>query len=114
MLLNLLDNALKYTPEGGKVAVSCASTTAGYELTIFNSGPAIPEAIRGRIFERFFRADPARSWTTQNGGAGLGLSIARWIAESHHGQLQLVRSDSEGNTFKVFLPSKAPSLISTR
>jgi two-component system, OmpR family, sensor kinase len=114
MLLNLLDNALKYTPEGGKVAVSCASTPAGYELTIFNSGPAIPEVIRGRIFERFFRADPARSWTIQNGGAGLGLSIARWIAESHHGQLQLVRSDSEGNTFKVFLPSKAPSLISTR
>jgi heavy metal sensor kinase len=114
MLLNLLDNALKYTPEDGKVAVSCVSAPPWYEVKVFNSGPAIPREMAVRIFERFFRADPARSWTTQNGGAGLGLSIARWIAEAHHGRLELVRSDAGGNTFKVSLPSKAPTLTPAR
>jgi signal transduction histidine kinase len=58
-----------------------------------------------RIFERFFRADKTRSRSEgDTGGAGLGLSIARWIAEAHHGRLELTRSDSSGSTFTAYLP----------
>jgi signal transduction histidine kinase len=61
--------------------------------------------LRSKIFERFFRADKARSRSeADGGGAGLGLSIARWIAEAHHGRLVLADSDSSGSTFTAFLP----------
>jgi two-component system OmpR family sensor kinase len=109
MLLNLLDNAIKYTSEGGAVSVSCRRVAEEYSLSIADTGAGIPGELQERIFERFFRADKARSRSEKDGGgAGLGLSIARWIAEAHHGRLELTRSNSSGSVFTVFLPASAP------
>jgi signal transduction histidine kinase len=104
MILNLLDNAIKYTPEGGRVEIACRSTNSGFEIHVTDSGPGIPTELHARIFERFFRADPARSRSGREGGAGLGLSIALWIAQAHSGRLELVRSDATGSHFAVYLP----------
>jgi two-component system OmpR family sensor kinase len=104
MILNVLDNAIKYTNEGGRVDIACRATTMGFEIHVTDTGPGIPLELHSRIFERFFRADPARSRSGREGGAGLGLSIALWIAEAHHGRLELVRSDATGSHFAVFLP----------
>jgi two-component system, OmpR family, sensor kinase len=116
LTMNLLDNAIKYTPEGGKIDVACQRAGGEYSLTVRDSGPGIPAEAQEKIFERFFRLDPAR---TQNRpalgpvetpahattGAGLGLAIARWIAEAHHGRLVLTQSDASGSTFAAFLPA---------
>jgi two-component system, OmpR family, sensor kinase len=109
LLLNLLDNAIKYMPQGGKVTLECKKQGAQYLVNVTDTGPGIPPELQPRIFERFFRADEARSRSeTDSGGAGLGLSIARWIAEAHHGQLELARSDASGTTFTVTLPASHP------
>jgi heavy metal sensor kinase len=106
MILNLLDNAIKYTPEGGSVSVKCQRAGNDYVLSIADTGIGVPAELQPRIFERFFRADKARSRAENDGGgAGLGLSISRWIAEAHHGRLELTRSDSTGSTFTAFLPA---------
>jgi two-component system, OmpR family, sensor kinase len=105
MILNLLDNAIKYTPAGGNVSVRCGSVPDGYELSVTDSGPGIPVEMQSRVFERFFRADRARSRSGADGGAGLGLSIARWIAEAHLGRIELVRSDATGSTFTASIPA---------
>src|SRR5277367_6350424 len=107
MILNLLDNAIKYTGEGGRVDISCRTTQTACEVHIIDTGPGIPPELHSRIFERFFRADPARSRSGREGGAGLGLSISLWIAQAHHGRLELVRSDATGSHFAVHLPGPA-------
>jgi heavy metal sensor kinase len=107
MLLNLLDNAIKYTPPGGRVTVSCGRAGAEYTVSVTDTGEGIPADLQERVFERFFRADKARTHSDENrGGAGLGLSIARWIAQAHGGRLILARSDDTGSTFTVLLPSE--------
>ena len=109
MIMNLLDNAIKYTPLGGRVAVTCERSGDEYALNVSDSGPGIPAEYHERVFERFFRADKARTRTDNDGGgAGLGLSIARWIAEAHHGRLILARSDSNGSAFSALLPAQVP------
>lgn len=116
LAMNLLDNAIKFTPEGGKIDVACRRAGSEYSLTVRDSGPGIPAEAREKIFERFFRLDPARTQdrrapeTAETAapaatGAGLGLAIARWIAEAHHGRLILMRSDASGSTFAAFLPA---------
>jgi heavy metal sensor kinase len=106
MILNLLDNAIKYTAETGRVTVTCCRAGEEYVLSINDTGGGIPAELQPRIFERFFRADKARSREENGGGgAGLGLSISRWIAEAHHGRLELTRSDSMGSTFTAYLPA---------
>ena len=107
MLLNLLDNAIKYTPAGGNISVACGSVSNGYEVSVTDSGPGIPADMQSRIFERFFRVDRAHSRSGTDGGAGLGLSIARWIAEAHLGRIELVRSDAAGSAFKVYIPTSS-------
>lgn len=104
MLLNLLDNAIKYTPAGGIIYVASSSTPAGAQITVADNGSGIPTEFHSRIFERFFRADQARTRGNSAGGAGLGLSIAKWIAEAHRGTLTLTRSDATGTLFTVNLP----------
>jgi two-component system, OmpR family, sensor kinase len=107
MILNLLDNAIKYTPAGGHITVSCARSGTEYTLSVTDTGPGIPADLQQRVFERFFRVDKARTRAEGDGvGAGLGLSIARWIAEAHCGRLILARSDSSGSTFTAFLPAQ--------
>lgn len=105
MLLNLLDNAIKYSPPGSAVTLACRREGANYLVSVSDNGSGIPAELQSRIFERFFRGDKARSRSDgEIGGAGLGLSIARWIAEAHHGQLVLTRSDSTGSMFTATLP----------
>jgi heavy metal sensor kinase len=109
MLLNLLDNAIKYTPEGGRVTVACHRNGQNYVVSITDTGKGIPAELQPRIFERFFRADQARSRAeSDGGGAGLGLAISRWIAEAHQGRLELTRSDFTGSTFTACLPANPP------
>jgi two-component system, OmpR family, sensor kinase len=105
MVMNLIGNAIKYTSRGGNITVACRGAAGRYVLTVSDSGPGIPRELQARIFDRFFRVDAARSREDgEQGGAGLGLSIARWIAEAHQGSLELTRSDSKGSVFSAFLP----------
>jgi two-component system OmpR family sensor kinase len=106
VLLNLLDNAIKYSPVGAVVSVKL-SVGATYDITVTDQGHGIPEEVQPFIFQRFFRADKTLGRnTTAIGGAGLGLSIARWLTELHGGTLDLVRSDAKGSEFRVSLPRR--------
>jgi signal transduction histidine kinase len=96
----LLDNAVKYTPEGGSVTVRLREEDGTAALEVSDTGVGIPEDRLPLVFERFYRADPARS----DGGAGLGLSIARQIAVSHGGKIRAKSTPGEGSTFTLFLP----------
>jgi heavy metal sensor kinase len=105
MILNVLDNAIKYTPAGGEVRVEVAREDAGFTIRINDTGAGVPEEARPHIFERFYRADKARSRNGgAGGGAGLGLSIASWIAEAHGGRVTLERTGERGSTFRITLP----------
>jgi two-component system OmpR family sensor kinase len=104
MISNLLDNAIKFTPEGGKVDVGLCQVGANYEITVTDTGCGIPNELQHHVFERFFRADNTRVSMNGLGGAGLGLAIARSIAELHYGQLTLQHSGPEGTTFCISLP----------
>jgi len=106
MLLNLLDNAIKYSPPHTVVELTCRRKGDHLSICVADQGPGIPLELQLRIFERFFRADQTRSRAeSESGGAGLGLSIARWIADAHRGHLELTRSDSSGSVFTVTLPA---------
>jgi heavy metal sensor kinase len=107
LLLNLLDNAVKYTPPGGKVSLSLARQNGHHHIIVTDNGIGIPPEAQTRIFERFYRVDKARSRNDASNitsGAGLGLAIALWIAEAHGGSLTLKRSDATGSSFVVTLP----------
>ena len=106
MLLNLLDNAIKYSPPNTTVELTGSREGDHYLIRVADQGEGVPPDLQPRIFERFFRADKARARAeTESGGAGLGLSIALWIAEAHHGRLELTHSDSSGSLFTVTLPA---------
>jgi signal transduction histidine kinase len=108
MILNLIGNAIKHTPPAGNVRLSLTRSQERYLVEISDTGPGIPAESQPHIFERFYRADKARSRAdTANGGAGLGLAIARWIAEAHKGSLYLARSDRNGSAFVATLPAPA-------
>lgn len=106
LVLNLLDNAIRFTPAEGRVAVQAERTAEGCTIEVMDSGPGIRPEDQPLVFERFFRAERART----EGGAGLGLAIARWAAAAHGGTLDIARSDTSGTVFVVRLP--APSLRS--
>src|SRR2546421_10027667 len=94
MILNLLDNAIKYTPAGGRVQAEIKQLAAGYAIWITDTGMGIPVAAQPHLFERFYRVDKVRARNgDMGGGAGLGLSIAAWIADLHCGRIMLERSD---------------------
>jgi heavy metal sensor kinase len=101
MFSNLLGNALTYTPRGGTVDVSLAKGEDGVVLRVADTGPGIPPEDRERVFERFVRLDPARG----AGGAGLGLAIARWVAEAHGGAVRIVSSGPGGSIFAATIPA---------
>ena len=100
MLQNLLDNAVRYSPDGGIVRLGLSVGTEHLRVVVQDAGPGIPPEAQPRVFDRFFRADEARS----RGGAGLGLAIARWIAEAHGGRLALLRSTPGDTAFEIALP----------
>jgi heavy metal sensor kinase len=109
LVMNLLDNAVQYTPPAGCVTVTVGSDAAMATIAVSDTGPGIPPADRERVFERFVRLDPARSATS---GAGLGLPIARWIAERHEGTLTVEPNEAGGCLFVVHLPLKLQPLAS--
>jgi len=104
MISNLLDNAIKFTSPGGAVNVRLCQVGESYEIVVTDTGCGIPDDLQPRVFERFFRADKARVGMNGPGGAGLGLAIARSIAELHCGRLTLQHSGPDGSSFCVFLP----------
>lgn len=101
MFSNLLGNALTYTSTGGSVEISLATADSRLLLCVADTGPGIPPEDRERVFERFVRLDPARA----AGGAGLGLAIARWVAEAHGGSVRILSSGSDGTVFAANLPA---------
>src|SRR5260221_14516327 len=125
LMMNLLDNAIKYTPEGGKIDVACQRMGSEYSLTVCDSGPGIPAEAREKIFERFFRLDPARTQDRRamgtvetaapaTTGAGLGLALARWSAETHHGPLLIGPSEASRHTFAAFLPANGAAATESK
>jgi signal transduction histidine kinase len=107
LLFILLDNAIKYTPEGGEVTVSVRESIRqkkkGVYLQVRDTGIGIPPEHQPRIFDRFYRGDADRS--RQTGGTGLGLSIARSIAEAHQGSIEVSSREGEGSTFTAWIPA---------
>jgi heavy metal sensor kinase len=102
MVMNLIDNAIRYTPEGGRVTVALESRGGDVAIRVSDTGAGIaPEAVP-HVFERFYRGDKARS--RQDGGFGLGLAIVKWVAESHGGAVELATVPGTGSTFTVTLP----------
>ena len=98
ILSNLVDNAIKYTQEGGRVIIRGGEC----EIEVEDNGPGIPAGERERIFERFYRLDKARS--RDSGGTGLGLAIVKHLVELHSGQIEIVSSPDRGAKFKITLP----------
>jgi two-component system OmpR family sensor kinase len=114
LVLNLLDNAIKHSSAGASVALRLSVHGGGYRLEVADTGPGIPGELQPRIFEHFVRAGAARPYSASStSGAGLGLSIARWIAEAHGGRLELLRSTAEGSAFVLTLPAE-PSAAENR
>jgi len=105
--VNLLHNAVKYSPAGGIVRVRGESLGGRVSVTVSDEGDGIREADREKVFERFFRADVARS--RQTGGTGLGLAIVKWTVEAHKGTVTLEPSSKAGSVFRVELPLKLVS-----
>jgi heavy metal sensor kinase len=110
MVVNLLNNAVKFTSAGGRIRLELERKGLEYAITVSDTGSGIPIAAQSRIFERFYRVVDSQSANGNGGprGAGLGLSIARWIAEAHRGQVALRHSDDSGSTFAVILPVPEP------
>jgi signal transduction histidine kinase len=100
LLLNLVDNALKYTPASGTVSLALCRRGAWACLSVADTGAGIPADELGRIFDRYYRGQSGR----RRGGMGLGLSIAHWIAKEHGGRIEVESKVGEGTTFTVWLP----------
>ncbi len=104
---NLLDNAVKYTPEGGAVYLSHAWAGDGWvRVTVKDTGVGIPPEHQARIFERFYRVDKHRA--RAQGGSGLGLAICKWIVEAHGGRIEVRSTPGRGSSFLVYLPAAEP------
>jgi len=102
MILNLLDNAVKYTPKDGRISISLLRQNGNAEIIVRDTGIGIPKADQSHVFDRFYRVDKARSRSL--GGAGLGLSIVSWIVEAHSGKISVDSTPNQGSTFTVELP----------
>jgi signal transduction histidine kinase len=102
MVTNLLDNAVRFSPPGAAVSIALRSANGVVTVAVVDHGPGIPVEDRERVFERFVRLDRARS---SSSGAGLGLPIARWIAEQHQGTLIVESGDDGGSRFIAVLPT---------
>jgi heavy metal sensor kinase len=110
-LINLVDNAIKYTPAGGEIRIHVADTPSGPSIDVIDTGPGIIPEVRTRIFDRYDRGGNQRS--DDIGGSGLGLAIAKWAVEVNGGQLSLENTHGTGSTFRITLPRPAPSFART-
>jgi heavy metal sensor kinase len=105
LFINILENAVRYTPEGGTISVSMQKKDIYGVIAISDTGIGIPAEHLAHIFERFYRVDKARS--RADGGVGLGLAIARFIADSHNGKIEVASEVGKGTTFTITLPLKS-------
>lgn len=106
-VVNLLDNAVKYTPERGRVTISVTEDNGKCIIEVADTGPGIPREDRPRVFERFYRGD--RSRARETGGVGLGLAIAKWAVEANGGSIELVERNGCGCAFRITLPAATGS-----
>ena len=103
--MNLLHNAITYTPRRGAIRVVVKAMASGeVAIEVQDTGPGIPAIHRERIFERFYRVDSGRSRDT--GGIGLGLSIARWAVEANSGRIEVDSEEGTGSVFRIVLPQE--------
>lgn len=100
-LTNLIDNAIKYSPEGSTITIAVNNVADAVRLTVHDNGPGIPEESLSKIFERFYRVDPSR--TRDQHGVGIGLSISKWAVEANGGRLLVESKGGQGTTFTVIL-----------
>jgi len=105
VVANLLENAVRHSPAGASVQVRAGRTDAGVTIEVVDEGPGIAPDDADRVFERFYRADAARA--SSDGGAGLGLAIARWIVDAHKGDIKIESAEGNGTTVSVQLPVAA-------
>jgi signal transduction histidine kinase len=101
VLSNVVGNAIKFTPPGGRIDLACRAAGDGVELAVTDTGPGIPPDHLDKLFDRFWKADPA-----SRQGAGLGLAIARGIVEAHDGRITAESRLGHGTTIRVQLPAK--------
>ena len=106
LLLNLVDNGVKYTPEGGEMGISLERDDGRFKLRVTDNGIGIAPEDQPHIFDRFFRVDKARS--REAGGSGLGLSICKWIVEAHGGEISVESEVDKGSIFTLTLPLAPP------
>jgi signal transduction histidine kinase len=106
VLFNLLDNAVRFTPAGGRVTVKAIRADGLCEVEVQDTGPGIPEEHLGLVFERFYRVDPSRS--RGDGGTGIGLAIARSIVEAHGGRIWAERAPEGGASIRFVVPMSGP------
>ena len=114
-ILNLLDNAIRYSRDGGKIQVSITNDAAKTRIGIRDDGIGISGRDLPHIFDRLYRADPARS--RNNGGAGLGLALVKWVVEAHNGQITVASELERGTSFQIELPlysSEPRNIVETR
>ncbi len=104
VLINLVSNAIKYTPAGGEVIASLGKEGDRAQVTIHDNGPGIPAEDLPHIFERFYRIEKSRTRSADGKGFGLGLSIAYWIVKHHDGEIEVDSTEGEGTTFCIWLP----------
>lgn len=104
LVMNLVTNAIKYTPAGGRIWMSLTGTATAATISVRDTGVGIAPGDVARVFDRFWRADVARSRTGERPGFGLGLAIAKWIAEAHGGSIAVTSRPGRGSTFTVTLP----------
>jgi signal transduction histidine kinase len=109
VVANLLENAVRHSPAGGAVEVRARRSATGVTIEVIDEGPGIPDQEVHRVFERFYRADSARA--TSDGGAGLGLAIARWIVDLHGGEIHPERREPHGCRMVVTLPGAHPTAV---
>lgn len=102
VLQELLDNAIRYSSEGGRITIAAAASESEVVISVSDTGIGIPKTDQYRIFERFYRTDPARS--RESGGTGLGLSIAKHLVEAHGGRIRVESAVGAGSTFYIHLP----------
>ena len=103
VLVNLLDNALRYTPAGGTISLAARQIPEGVAVVVKDTGPGIPAEDLSHLFERFYKGDKSRQ--REEGGSGLGLAIAKSLVEVQGGQIRVESKPGEGATFIIELPA---------
>jgi signal transduction histidine kinase len=104
IVLNLVDNAIKFTRKGGHISVSVSQMSHTAALEVQDNGIGIPTSALPHIFERFYRTDPSRS--NRADGAGLGLSLVKWAVDQHHGSIEVESVSGKGSLFRIKLPAR--------